>query len=116
MLGGSGRLVNSQPLSGGKGMLTQTHLTSTPTPTPGGEDITNTRAASDCRRERSVRFGTQESQGVGCAVFPWATYSTSLILTFFSCKDNYTLSKSCRLLSGSNEILCEECLYKMAGL
>lgn len=61
-------------------------------------------------------FEIQESQDVGRAVFPWATYSTFLILTFFSCKDNYTFLKSCRLLSGSNEILCEKCLYKIAGL
>lgn len=95
--------------------LAHTENSSTPTLTPAGEDITNTTANQSRSRERSMGFGIQESQDVGCAVFPWATYSTFLILTFFSCKDNYTLSKSCRLLSGSNEILCDKCLYKMAG-
>lgn len=38
-------------------------------------------------------FEIQESQDVGRAVFPWATYSTFLILTFFSCKDNYPLKE-----------------------
>lgn len=93
-----------------------TQNSSTPTLTPAGEDIANTIAESKPRQRRSMGFGIQESQDVGRAVFPWTTYSTFLILTFFSCKDNYTLSKSCCLLSGSNEILCEKCLYKMAGL
>lgn len=39
-------------------------------------------------------------------MFPWATYSTLLSLTLFSCENNSYSTKG--LLSGSEELMCEK--------
>lgn len=100
MLGRRGKPVHSNSFYKHTSTQAHTHLTgtphihtqnsSTPTLTPAREEITNAIAESKQlrRQEHGAWNPGKLERDTGCPVFPWATYSTLLSLTLFSCKNN----------------------------
>lgn len=96
-MGRRGKLVHNSSFykrtsthTSNKHARTRTRNSSTPTLTPAREEITNAIAESEQlgRQEHGTWNPGKLEIDTGCPVFPWATYSTLLNLTLFSCENN----------------------------